>query len=47
MPCDFQIKEEQKILESVAEGRALLSVKELAQGITYEDTLKTGWRPPK
>nr|XP_039273315.1 probable ATP-dependent RNA helicase DDX41 [Styela clava] len=44
---DIQIKEEQKILESVTEGRALLSVQELAQGITYAQALKTSWRPPK
>lgn len=44
---DIQIKEEQKILESVTEGRALLSVKELAHGITYQEAVITGWRPPK
>lgn len=43
---DLQIKEEQKILESVTEGRALLSVKELAHGITYAKAVTTGWRPP-
>ncbi|KPP64433.1 putative ATP-dependent RNA helicase DDX41, partial [Scleropages formosus] len=42
-----QLKEEEKILESVAEGRALMSVKEMAKGITYDDPIKTSWRPPR
>ncbi|XP_035387628.1 probable ATP-dependent RNA helicase DDX41 [Electrophorus electricus] len=42
-----QLKEEEKILESVAEGRALMSVKEMAKGITYEDSIKTSWRAPR
>uniref|UniRef100_H3AYD3 Probable ATP-dependent RNA helicase DDX41 n=1 Tax=Latimeria chalumnae TaxID=7897 RepID=H3AYD3_LATCH len=41
-----QLKEEEKILESVAEGRALMSVKEMAKGITYDDPIKTSWKPP-
>ncbi|XP_072339338.1 probable ATP-dependent RNA helicase DDX41 isoform X3 [Scyliorhinus torazame] len=36
-----RLKEEEKILESVAEGRALMSVKEMAKGITYDDPIKT------
>lgn len=36
-----QLKEEEKILESVAEGRALMSVKEMAKGIIYDDPIKT------
>uniref|UniRef100_A0A8C1WG23 Uncharacterized protein n=1 Tax=Cyprinus carpio TaxID=7962 RepID=A0A8C1WG23_CYPCA len=39
-----QLKEEEKILESVAEGRALMSVKEMAKGITYEDPIKQAAR---
>ncbi|XP_016130223.1 probable ATP-dependent RNA helicase DDX41 [Sinocyclocheilus grahami] len=42
-----QLKEEEKILESVAEGRALMSVKEMAKGITYEDPIKTSWNVPR
>lgn len=41
-----QLKEEEKILESVAEKKALMGVAELAKGIQYEDPLKTSWRPP-
>lgn len=36
-----QLKEEEKILESVAEKRALMGVAELAKGIQYEDPIKT------
>jgi ATP-dependent RNA helicase DDX41 len=37
-----QLKEEKKILESVAEKTALMGVAELAKGIQYEDPIKTG-----
>lgn len=36
-----QLKEEEKILESVAEKTALMGVAELAKGIQYEDPIKT------
>lgn len=36
-----QLKEEEKILESVAERKALMGVGELALGIQYEDPIKT------
>nr|CAD7265287.1 unnamed protein product [Timema shepardi] len=42
-----QLKEEEKILESVAEKKALMGVAELAKGIQYEDPIKTSWRPPQ
>ena len=41
-----QLKEEEKILESVAEKTALMGVAELAKGISYEDPIKTSWKPP-
>ncbi|GFN75285.1 ATP-dependent RNA helicase ddx41 [Plakobranchus ocellatus] len=41
------LKEEMKILESVAEKTALMGVAELAKGIEYTEPIKTGWRPPK
>lgn len=42
-----QLKEEEKILESVAEKTALMGVAELAKGIQYEDPIKTSWKPPR
>lgn len=36
-----QLKEEEKILESVAEKKALMGVAELAKGIQYQDPIKT------
>jgi ATP-dependent RNA helicase DDX41 len=42
-----QLKEEEKILESVAEKKALMGVAELAKGIQYENPIKTSWTPPK
>lgn len=37
-----QVKEEEKILESVAEKTALMGVAELAKGIEYTDPILTG-----
>lgn len=42
-----QLKEEEKILEIVAEKKALMGVAELAKGIQYEDPIKTSWKPPR
>ncbi|EEB15960.1 predicted protein [Pediculus humanus corporis] len=42
-----QLKEEEKILESVAEKKALMGVAELAKGIQYADPIKTSWTAPK
>ncbi|XP_046911503.2 ATP-dependent RNA helicase abstrakt [Dermatophagoides farinae] len=42
-----QLKEEEKILESVAEKKALMAVSELAKGIQYQDPIKTSWKAPK
>lgn len=42
-----QLKEEEKILESVQQQKALMAVSELAKGIQYEDPIKTSWKPPK
>ena len=43
---DKQLKEEEKILKSVAENTALKSAAEIAKGIEYVDPIKTSWRPP-
>lgn len=42
-----QLKEEEKILESVQAQKALMAVSELAKGIQYEDPIKTSWKPPR
>lgn len=42
-----QLKEEEKILETVAETKALMGVAELAKGIEYTDPIKTSWKPPR
>lgn len=42
-----QLREEEKILESVAEKTALMGVAELAKGIQYEDPIETSWTPPR
>ena len=42
-----QLKEEEKILASVVETKALLSFSELAKGIQYMDPIKTSWTVPK
>lgn len=42
-----QLKEEEKILESVAEKTALMGVSELAKGIQYDESIQTSWSPPR
>ncbi|CAH8522060.1 unnamed protein product [Heterobilharzia americana] len=43
---DKKLKEEAKILESVAEKTALKGVAELAKGIQYDKPIQTSWVPP-
>lgn len=45
--AEKQLKEEEKILESVAERQALMAASELAKAITYENPIETSWRPPR
>lgn len=42
-----KMKEEENILRMISEKKALMGVKELAQGIQYDKPIETGWRPPK
>lgn len=42
-----QLKEEEKILESVTEKKALMGVAELAKGVQYEDPIRTSWKAPR
>jgi ATP-dependent RNA helicase DDX41 len=41
-----QREAEEKLLESVTTTGPLISVGELAKGVKYEESIKTGWRPP-
>ncbi|XP_072946811.1 ATP-dependent RNA helicase abstrakt [Epargyreus clarus] len=45
--AERQAKEEEHILESVAQSKALMGVAELAMGIQYEEPIKTSWTPPR
>ncbi len=44
--ADKQLKEEEKILESVRANTALMGAAELARGILYEDPIRTSWQSP-
>ncbi|KAG0227648.1 P-loop containing nucleoside triphosphate hydrolase protein [Mortierella sp. GBAus27b] len=41
------MEEEAKILAAVAERKQLASVEEISKGITYSDSMKTTWAPPR
>ncbi|CDW60042.1 DEAD and CAP GLY and Dynactin domain containing p rotein [Trichuris trichiura] len=43
---DKKLKEEEKLLQSVAEKTALKTAAELARGVSYVEPIKTSWRPP-
>ncbi|CAH0731112.1 unnamed protein product, partial [Brenthis ino] len=45
--AERQAKEEEHILESVAQSKALMGVAELAKGIQYLEPIKTSWKPPR
>lgn len=45
--AEKQAREEEHILESVAQSKALMGVAELAKGIQYEEPIKTSWTPPR
>lgn len=45
--AEKQLREEEKILESVAEKKALMAAAELAKAITYENPIETSWKAPR
>jgi ATP-dependent RNA helicase DDX41 len=45
--AEKQLREEKKLLEAIAENKALMAAKELAKGITYTDPITTTWTPPR
>ncbi|KAG6383839.1 hypothetical protein SASPL_156391 [Salvia splendens] len=40
------ILQEKEMIEHLSDKKTLMSVRELAKGITYSDPLPTGWKPP-
>merc|ERR1711972_794681 len=42
-----QEEAEQVLLSSLPDARALIAAKEHAQGITYEQSIRTGWKAPR
>ncbi|KAL3628211.1 DEAD-box ATP-dependent RNA helicase 35 [Castilleja foliolosa] len=40
------ILQEKEMMENLSDRKTLMSVRELAKGITYSDPLITGWKPP-
>ncbi|XP_051209442.1 DEAD-box ATP-dependent RNA helicase 35A-like [Lolium perenne] len=40
------ILQEKEMIENLADRKSLMSVRELAKGITYTEPLRTGWKPP-
>ncbi|PIN12389.1 RNA helicase [Handroanthus impetiginosus] len=40
------IMQEKEIVEHLSDSKTLMSVLELAKGITYKDPMLTGWKPP-
>ncbi|EOA34952.1 hypothetical protein CARUB_v10020038mg [Capsella rubella] len=40
------ILQEKEMMEHLSDKKTLMSVRELAKGITYTDPLLTGWKPP-
>ncbi|KAM1078022.1 hypothetical protein ACFX15_024636 [Malus domestica] len=45
-PAQEMVQKEREIIESLSDRKALLSVGELAKGITYTDPIPTVWKPP-
>lgn len=40
------VQQEKEMIEHLSDRKTLMSVRELAKGITYTDPLPTGWKPP-
>lgn len=40
------VQQEKEMIEHLSDRKTLMSVRELAKGITYSDPLPTGWKPP-
>ncbi|KAG9439047.1 hypothetical protein H6P81_019212 [Aristolochia fimbriata] len=45
-PTEQLVQQEKEMIEILSDRKALMSVRELAKGITYTDPIPTGWKPP-
>ncbi|KAI5660458.1 hypothetical protein M9H77_29251 [Catharanthus roseus] len=45
-PTEQMVQQEKEMIEHLSDRKTLMSVRELAKGITYTDPLPTGWKPP-
>lgn len=44
--AEHLIQQEKEMIENLSDRKTLMSVRELAKGITYQEPLSTGWKPP-
>ena len=45
-PTEQMVQQEKEMIEHLSDRKTLMSVRELAKGITYTEPLFTGWKPP-
>ncbi|KAK9141775.1 hypothetical protein Syun_011175 [Stephania yunnanensis] len=45
-PTEQIVQQEKEMIEHLSDRKTLMSVRELAKGITYTDPIVTGWKPP-
>ncbi|XP_050206330.1 DEAD-box ATP-dependent RNA helicase 35 [Mercurialis annua] len=45
-PTEQIVQQEKEMIEHLSDKKTLMSVRELAKGITYSEPLLTGWKPP-
>ncbi|XP_042468596.1 DEAD-box ATP-dependent RNA helicase 35-like [Zingiber officinale] len=45
-PTEQLVQQEKEMIEHLSDRKTLMSVRELAKGITYTEPMPTGWRPP-
>lgn len=45
-PTEQMVQQEKEMIEHLSDQKTLMSVRELAKGITYTEPLLTGWKPP-
>ncbi|RWR72464.1 DEAD-box ATP-dependent RNA helicase 35 [Cinnamomum micranthum f. kanehirae] len=45
-PTEQLVQQEKEMIEHLSDRKTLMSVRELAKGITYTEPLATGWKPP-